>query len=114
MENDYLEPIPDDRIICLNISKTYNRRDPDDIRLDLYDCVRKYWVMDINRAKTANRVLAVADGVIIAEYEPESWGHIEHKGRRRCYFEGKEIVPSAYIGKRVTYRGQNPVKYINM
>ena len=110
MNTNELIPNPIDRILCVKIGKVK--------RENLYEMARKYWVVDIDRARKATRVLAIVGGVVEAVYIPESWKHTdnsEHLGR--CEFTGAEETDSEYIGKSVSsYYGksQNPVKYINL
>lgn len=110
MKTKELIPNPIDRILCVKVGKVK--------RENLYEMARKYWVVDINRAKKATRVLAVVEGIVVAVYIPEVWKHTEnpqHTGR--CEFTGTEETDSDYIGKSVSSyygRSQNPVKYINL
>lgn len=110
MNKSELIPNPLDRILCVKVGKVK--------RENLYEMTRKYWVVDINRAKKATRVLAIVDSVVEAVFIPEVWKHTDnpqHHGR--CEFIGSEETDSDYIGKSVSSyygRSQNPVKYINL
>ena len=85
----------DERIVCFNVSKTYLGCE----RPNLYECTRKYWRLNGQRAKKADLVFAICSGYI-------GWE-----------FEGEQIFDSPYqnqdISKIVRNR-QNPVMYINM
>lgn len=110
MSKSELIPNPLDRILCVKVGKVK--------RENLYEMTRKYWVVDINRAKKATRVLAIVDGVVEAVYIPEAWKHTDSPQYiGRCEFIGSEETDSDYIGKSVSSyygRSQNPVKYINL
>lgn len=97
-----------DRIICVKIGKV--------ARENLYEMTRKYWVVNLDRAKKATHVLAIINGVVEVVYIPIEWKHSEIR-IGKCEFIGEEDRNSEYIGKSVkSYYGksQNPIKYINM
>lgn len=110
MTRDELIPNPEDRIMCVKVGKLK--------RENLYEMTRKYWKVDIKRARKVTHVLAIVNGVVEEVYIPSEWKYTEvPKYIGRCEFQGVEDEQSAYIGKSVTSyygRSQNPVKYINM
>lgn len=103
-------PDPEDCIMCVKIGKVK--------RKDIYEMTRKYWKVNLIRARRATHVLAVINGVVEEVYIPKEWRYTEdpkHKGR--CEFDGVEDEQTTYIGKSVKSfygKSQNPVKYINM
>lgn len=105
-----LSPLKGDKIVCVKVGKIK--------RENFYEMTRKYWKVDINRARQASHVLAIVDGIVKEVYIPTSWKLTEcpeHLGRYE--FEGVEDEDSSYIGKSVRSfygRSQNPVKYINL
>jgi len=105
-----LNPIKGDKIVCVKVGKIK--------RENFYEMARKYWKVDIKRARQASHVLAIVDGIVKEVYIPSSWNLTEcpeHLGRYE--FEGVEDDDSSYIGKSVKSfygRSQNPVKYINL
>jgi len=105
-----LIPNPADRIICVKVGKVK--------RENLYEMTRKYWKVDINRARKATHVLAIVDGCVEEVYIPVDWKYTEDpKHLGRCEFLGVEDEQTTYIGKSVVSfygKSQNPVKYINM
>ena len=105
-----LVPLETDRIMCVKVGKVK--------REDLYEMTRKYWKVDLNRAKRATHVLAVIGGVVQEVYTPAEWTYTDNsKFAGRCEFVGEEDNTTDYIGKSVVSfygRSQNPVKYINM
>lgn len=105
-----LVPLETDRIMCVKVGKVK--------REDLYEMTRKYWKVDLNRAKRATHVLAVIGGVVQEVYTPVEWTYTDNsKFAGRCEFVGEEDNTTDYIGKSVASfygRSQNPVKYINM
>lgn len=103
-----------DKIICLNITRTYLLSE----RANLYECVRKYWRLKGERAQKADYVFAVCSGYIIGVFKPVRWFHTDsNKYRGRWEFEGKEIVDSPFLHMNIAHivgKRQNPVSYINM
>ena len=63
-----IQPISNERLICININKTYNRPNTDYYgkRDNIYEATRKYWRLNGNRARTADYVLAVYQGIFPA------------------------------------------------
>ena len=57
-----LVPSPSDRIICFKVGKVK--------RENLYEMTRKYWKVNILRARNATHALAIVDGVVQAVYLP--------------------------------------------
>ena len=110
MSKKELVPNPGDQIMCVKVGKVK--------RENLYEMTRKYWKVDITRARRATHVLAIINGVVEAVYNPFEWKYTEDpKHIRRCEFQGVEDEHTTYIGKEVTAfygKSQNPVKYINM
>ncbi len=100
----------EDGILCVKIGK--------EKRENLYEMTRKYWKVNIIRARKATHVLAIVNGIVEKVYNPVDWKHTENpKHIGRCEFIGDEDEHTTYIGKDVTAfygKSQNPVKYINM
>ena len=105
-----LHPCYSDRIICVKIGKIQ--------RGNLYEMARKYWKIDIRRAREATHVLAIVDGCVKAVYVPYKWyptQDAQYIGRYE--FDGIEDTGSEYIGKSVKAlygNSQNPIKYVNL
>lgn len=101
-----------EKILCLNISRTYLQSE----RPNLYECARKYWRLNGERAKNAELVFAISSGYIVGVFKPTRWSPSkEHVGRWE--FEGEEIQNSPYILMDISLligKRQNPVMYINM
>lgn len=111
---EYIKINPNDHIICVNISKTYDSNE----RADNYDCARHYWVLSKKRAENANLVFAIVHGIVVAVFQPIRWYKSENpKWSNRYEFEGTELTGSLYIGKcvwnEINPKSQNPVAYIN-
>lgn len=102
----------EDKIICININKTYVNNQ----RADIYDATRHYWRININRARRATHVLAIYRGIVRAVFKPKRWYHsIEYKGR--IEFEGVQDEKSKYLNRSIKNTvtcGQNPINYINL
>lgn len=107
-----IEPSPNDRFVCININKTYNNGERDNI----YEATRKYWKMNGERAKSATYVLSLYRGIVRAVFKPTRWYKSqEYEGRWE--FDGIEVNDSPYLHKSVKNIincGQNPVTYYNM
>ena len=107
-----INPSPNDRFVCININKTYNNGE----RENIYEATRKYWKMNGERAKSATYVLSLYRGIVIAVFKPTRW-YLSKEYEGRWEFEGKEIEDSPYLHKSVKNIitcGQNPITYYNM
>lgn len=108
------ENIENKKIICFNITKTYLLSE----RENLYECTRKFWKLNGERAKNAELVFAVCSKYIVGVFKPTHWfltDSEEYSGRWE--FEGEEIIDSPFINMSIAHlvgRRQNPVMYINM
>ena len=114
--NQFIEPNPDDRIIFINICRTYASGE----RGSIYEATRKYWRLNGKRAEKATHVLAVVKGIVLAVYKPKIWYVTKDtKPSRvgRWEFEGEEVNDSPHIGKSMRNLlgpSQNPIQYFNM
>ena len=110
MTANELIPHPEDLIMCVKVGKVK--------RENLYEMTRKYWKVDITRARRATHVLAIVNGIVEEVYIPVDWKYTEDpKYIGRCEFLGIKDEQTNYIGKSVDSfygKSQNPVKYINM
>ena len=101
-----------EKILCLNVTRTYLLNE----RENLYECTRKFWRLNGERAKQADVVFAVCSGMIIGVFKPTIWYPSEdYLGRWE--FEGEELKDSPYLMMDISHilnRRQNPVMYINM
>ncbi len=109
-EDNLLVPKPEDRILCLKIGK--------EMRENIYEMTRKYWKIDIDKARKVTHVLAILKGHVVAVFAPEKWRYTDNPQYGcRIEFEGSEIADCEYIGKSVEHfygRSSNPAKYINI
>ena len=64
-----IEPSPNDRFVGININKTYNNGE----RENIYEATRKYWKMNGERAKSATYVLSLYRGIVRAVFKPTRW-----------------------------------------
>lgn len=106
-----IEPCPQDKIICININKTFVNNE----RADIYDATRHYWKMNINRARSATHVLAIYRGIVRAVFKPTKW-YPSASYDKRIEFEGEQLTDSPYLNKSIKNTvkcGQNPINYIN-
>jgi hypothetical protein len=101
-----------EKILCLNVSRTYLSSE----RPTLYECTRKYWKLNGNRAINAELVFAVSHGYIVGVFKPTRW-FLSEEYIGRWEFEGEQIEDSPYIFMDISHllvKRQNPVMYINM
>ena len=111
-----------DRLICININKTYNHVDVDSYgtRDNIYEATRKYWKLNGNRAKQADYVLATYQGIVRAVFKPSRWfvSKKQFESGPRWEFDGVEVPDSPYLNTSVKDYirpgNQNPIFYINM
>lgn len=114
------------KIIVININNSFDtkRRKKNKIPLydreNIYEATRGWWVLDSQRAKTVDYVLAEYKGIIRAIFKPNYWiQDIENKGPRRWGFIGEEItskqLTELYLHKSVpkTVGMANPVRYFD-
>lgn len=117
-----IQPISNERLICININKTYNRPNTDYYgkRDNIYEATRKYWRLNGNRARTADYVLAVYQGIVRAVFKPLEWhiSDVKFETGDRWEFTGTEIEDSPYLNvsvkEYIKHGNQNPIFYINM
>lgn len=105
-------PNPNDRFVCININKTYNNGE----RENIYEATRKYWKINGERAMSATYVLSLYRGIVRAVFKPTKWYQSkEYEGRWE--FDGIQIENSPYLHKSVKNIitcGQNPITYYNL
>lgn len=112
------------QVLVININNTFDNKrnrknnNPDYKRPNIYEATRGWWVLDSNRAKKVEYVLAEYGGVIRAIFKPEVWlQDIENRGLKRWGFEGPEVLDKEildlYMNKAVPkIRGMaNPIRY---
>lgn len=113
---DYGDFVPqkDERIICFNVSKTYLGCE----RPNLYECTRKYWRLNGQRANNADLVFAICRGYIIGVFKPHRWFTTQcERYKGRWEFKGEQIFDSPYLNQdisKIVHNRQNPIMYINM
>lgn len=120
METEYIQPNENEKILFVNIKKTYACKDKSskDYRPSLYEAARKYWKLSPDKIKNINLLVAHVNGIVKDVFIPTSWcrtDNAEYKGRFE--FEGIEILNSEYIGESIlnlVKLGQNPVNYYNI
>lgn len=96
--NQYINIDPNDRIVCVNISSTYDKNE----RENDYDRARHYWKVSLDKANKANLVLATVHGIVKAVFKPIRWYLTDSTIYPGTYeFEGEQIFDSPYIGKCV-------------
>ena len=66
---------------------------------DIYEAVRSSWALSKDRVYKVEMVAAVVNGVIKKVYKVNKWYQVKESGR--FAFEGKEIINSKYLNKRI-------------
>lgn len=61
---------PNHNLILINVNNTYEER-------GLYDAVRYAWVINVERAKKADYILAISRGVCLDVFVAEKWMHVK-------------------------------------
>ena len=114
MDSQYIEIDPSDKIVCVNISSTYDNGE----RADNYDRARHYWKVSLPRASKANLVLATVHGIVKAVFKPHRWYLTDSTKYPGTYeFDGEEVKDSPYLGKcvwNVVNKHTVTFSYINM
>ena len=82
------------------------------------------WRMDLNRAKRARYILAVAHGIVRGVFRPLRFGHVSkaqaasQREVGRVYFDASPVLDSPYMWTSVRAFCQpnqaNPIRYVNM
>lgn len=101
-----------EKILCLNVTRTHLLCE----RPNLYECTRKYWRLNGNRAQNAELVFAVSQGSIVGVFKPTRW-FLSEEYIGRWEFEGEQIEDSPYLLMDISHllgNRQNPVMYVNM
>ena len=59
-----------ENVVLVKINEIY---EPDFTPFELYEAVRGYWEMNIERARSVDYVLAVYNGIVLEVYKPYEW-----------------------------------------
>ena len=114
MDSQYIEVDPNDKIICVNISRTSDKNDGKDD----YDRARHYWKVSFARASKANLVVATVHGIVKAVFIPHKWYLTESsKYPGRYEFDGEQLTDSPYLGKcvwNIVNKHTTSFSYINL
>lgn len=93
-----------DNLIFVNIKNSYEALQSNDrsnplFRENLYDCTRKYWSVDDEKASAATHILGCYHGKVIEVIRIQEF-HVEPMGEfaGRKAFVGIEQPDSSYIG----------------
>jgi hypothetical protein len=113
-DNGEFENLGTEKIVCVNVSRTYLGGE----RESLYECTRKYWRLNGERAGSADLVFAICCGYIVGVFKPVRWYQTEcEQLKGRWEFDGKQLDDSPYLNQSIRKlwgRRQNPVMYINL
>ena len=64
-----------DKIILVSLNKSFDHKNASGVYLrpNIYEATRKYWKVNINRAKQADTVFGVYKGIVQSVYNPSKW-----------------------------------------
>lgn len=96
-----------DILLCLSISKLVDERG------SLYEATRKYWRLNINKAKEATHVLGIFNGKVVIVFNDVNWKYTNNDDwKGRIEFTSKQSIgiESSYIGKHIRMYG--PIRFI--
>ncbi|MBD5413601.1 MAG: hypothetical protein HDR52_04135 [Treponema sp.] len=123
-----------DNVVFVNITQSYRMLKYRSIkgRENVYECTRKYWKLNKDKADRADYVVGVADGIVRSVYEfadRTKWREVRYCPELaddeelrenpnylgRFAFSGKETssdVQQRYVGREIDFSfGMNPVRY---
>lgn len=113
--------IPNDKVVLLNISKSYNAdkdTDPMFVRENDYEMTRKYWTVNLDIVREAEYAFGVANGIVVAVFTDLKWDYIKspYFGTMRKAFTGRRVDNSPYLGLDLSeYMSvRNPFRYVNI
>lgn len=113
--------IPSDKVVLLNITKSYNAdkdTPPMFIREDVYEMTRKYWTVNLDIVRQAEYAIGVANGIVVSVFTNLKWDYIEcpYISSMRKAFTGRPVEESAYLGMDLSkYMAmRNPFRYVNI
>jgi hypothetical protein len=122
IQNIYKAEVIDEiteKCILIKIKQWSIDRYDGDINEAFYEATRAAWKLSMHRAKEADYVLSVLNGIVRAVYSDMVWKVVED--RARLGFDGREApdeIKKKYVGKRIPpefrKRGvQSPCQYVN-
>lgn len=101
--------------LLININRLYKKGISQD---DIYEAVRKYWPVDLNKARSIRLVCAVFQGIIRGVFYQDKW-FVSKRSDKRRYFIGRPAEKQKvekYLNKSVNKYwkkgAQYPIKYI--
>jgi len=110
------EAIFDRPVLLININNQFKK---DMSEKEIYDATRKYWKVNINKAREFNIICAVSQGIIREVFELSKWTKATREDQKgRSFFTGhiaSDKIRNKYINKSVVKfwlpGAQNPIKY---
>lgn len=99
---------PKDRILCLNIAKSYNPETP------VYEAAKEAWHLNESRREKVTHILAVSNGIVRGVFRWKKWYKNDNG---TVGFIGEEIPDSPYLKKSVkdvVDLRRRPFRYINV
>lgn len=113
--------IPNDKVVLLNISKSYNADEntpPMFVRENDYEMTRKYWTVNLDIVREAEYAFGVANGIVVAVFTDLKWDYIDCPFicSMRKGFTGRRVDDSPYLGLDLSeYMSiRNPFRYVNI
>ena len=110
------EVVITEKAILIKINSSYREGMTSD---EIYNATRGIWKLNIEKARKAEYVFGIANGIVIEVYKVDNWNLIDNTDR--IAFEGViaiERIRNKYLGKSVKHlysKGEaNPCKYQNI
>lgn len=110
-------------LLLVSLNKSYDQDKASQVykRPNIYECTRKYWLLNKTRLDDIDYVLGVYRGVVREVIKPTRWfeadkaddGTVFKKTRYGC--EGEELSDSPYMNKDVTdypFGTGNSIRYV--
>ena len=104
-----IAPVDGERLLLVSLNRSFDSTKAIGIykRTDEYDATRKYWRINIDRAKKVDYVLGVYKGIVCTVYKPSAWESYTHADdgtpfkTRRYGFVGEKVPESPYLNTSV-------------
>lgn len=98
------------KLLLVSLNRSYDQNKAEGVykRTDLYECTRKYWYLNKQRADKADYILGIYKGIVKAVIKPTTeWVPVDVSAsgtmfkKIRYQIEGDMVEDSPYLGKSV-------------
>ena len=91
-----MEVLNNDRLLAVSVTETINEGK----RGSIYECARKWWPVNLAKAKQVDYVLAVNRSEVVEVFKPEKWiDSTNPNWPDRYEFIGTSVPDSPYLGQ---------------